>query len=188
LKLPDKTHLHFDHVGGLGKVDDELIFKNATIHLHEKHYEYALSPTVRDSGSFQSHYFKPLLDKYKKKNQIHYLYDDNEEILPGINFKTSFGHTPYMIHPIFDNYIYMADLVPMSHHINIPWVMGYDIEPGTTTKYKEKFYKYIMSNNLKMIFEHDIEFYCSNLVLDEKGRYNYGKRFEASSEKMMQID
>lgn len=182
------THLHFDHVGGLGGTDDEVIFKNATIHVHKKHYEYALSPTVRDQGSFHTHFFKPLLDYYQTKNRIHFLEKDEDEILPGINYKTSWGHTPYMIHPIFDGYIYMADLVPMSHHINIPWVMGYDIEPGTTTKYKEAFYKHIMDNNLKMIFEHEIEYFASDLILDEKKRFNFSKRFEATKGTYMEID
>lgn len=172
------THLHFDHVGGLGKGLDskELVFPNATIHLHQKHFEYAQNPTIRDQGSFQDYFFLPLLKRYLDKNQINFL-DGNEEgfILKDgedeINFKVSFGHTPYMIHPYFKDYIYMADLVPMSHHIRIPWVMGYDIEPGTTTIYKEKFYKFIMDKNLKMIFEHDIETWGGKLIINEKKQY-----------------
>src|SRR5690606_19008627 len=62
------THLHFDHVGGLGTVTDNgpmPLFKNATIHLHKKHYEYALSPTPRDAGSFHIKTFKPLIEFYQ---------------------------------------------------------------------------------------------------------------------------
>ena len=62
----------------------------------------------------------------------------------------------------------MADLVPMGHHVNIPWVMGYDIEPGTTTKYKREFYEYIIKNDLTMIFEHDIETWGGKLSIDDK--------------------
>ena len=150
------THLHFDHVGGLTE-DNKPLFPNAMIHVHQKHYEYALSPTQRDSGSFQTHFFKPALDAYQEKNQIHFLQDEDGVILKDeseeITYKTSFGHTPFMIHPIFDQHMYMADLVPMSHHVHVPWVMGYDIEPGVTTVYKEKFYQYILDQNLTMIFE-----------------------------------
>ena len=125
------THLHFDHVGGLGRGgDDPVIFKNATIHVHESHYQYAQEPTLRDAGSFQDHYFLPLLkDYYAKNNLLQFCSGEAGTLIKDggdeITFKTSFGHTPYMIHPIFENYIYMADLVPMSHHENFLglWVM-----------------------------------------------------------------
>lgn len=165
------THLHFDHVGGLADKDNNLLFTNATIHTHKKHYEYALNPTDRDSGSFHSHIFKNLLEQ-SKLNLLEDLEgtlikDGNDEI----KYKTSFGHTPYMIHPYSDQYIYMADLVPMSHHIPIPWVMGYDIEPAVTTKYKKKFYDFIQENNLTMIFEHDNDSYGGKIKF-EKNRFS----------------
>jgi len=175
------THLHFDHVGGLGRSDGlgnadgkELIFENAMIHMHEEHYNYALNPTVRDSGSFQSYNFKPILDQYQAKGQIHFVDNESGVLIEDgkdkLMYKTSFGHTPYMIHPYTDKFIYMADLVPMAHHVNIPWVMGYDIEPGITTEYKENFYQFIMKNDLTMIFEHDKETWGGKLE-NKNGKY-----------------
>ena len=168
------THLHFDHVGGLGD-KDKALFPNATVHVQKKHFEYGQNPTQRDQGSFHSHLFMPLLNYYQEKESLR-LVEDLEGVLiedgnDKIEFLTSFGHTPYMIHPIFDSHIYMADLVPMSHHVSIPWVMGYDINPGETTVYKEKFYHDIMKRNLKMIFEHDIHIWGGTLTLDDKNRY-----------------
>ena len=168
------THLHFDHVGGLGGRDGKtLVFPNARIHLHRDHYEYSLQPTPRDKGSFQSEYFRGVLEKYQEKNQVNFLEGDEggvilEDGAESIRYKVSFGHTPYMVHPIVNNYIYMADLVPMAHHIRIPWVMGYDIAPGLTTQYKEKFYQYILDHKLTMIFEHDLETWGATLTYDEK--------------------
>jgi glyoxylase-like metal-dependent hydrolase (beta-lactamase superfamily II) len=182
------THLHFDHVGGLGNGNSELIFPKATVHVHKDHYEYALNPTIRDAGSFQKHFFKPLLDQYSAAGQLNLVQGEEGQIVErDIQFKISFGHTPSMLHPIFDGCIYMADLVPMSHHINIPWVMGYDIEPGVTTVYKEKFYEYILDHNLKMIFEHDLDVYGATIHKDEKGRYHVLKSFEATNDSSMEI-
>lgn len=172
------THLHFDHVGGLGAGTDkhERVFPQATVHLHKQHYEYAKSPTQRDKGSFQGHFFLPLLEQYEKEGKINFLDGREGELLRDgdevVEYMTSFGHTPHMVHPIFNGHIYMADLVPMSHHVNVPWVMGYDIEPGITTIYKEKFYKEILEKDLTMIFEHDIEVWGGKLKVDEKGRYS----------------
>ena len=182
------THLHFDHVGGLGTGANGTspIFPNATLHINKNHYDYALSPTLRDSGSFQDHYFKPLINSYMEKGQVNFLTDNDGIIIEDegeiITYKTSFGHTPYMIHPIFDNYIYMADLVPMSHHIKLPWVMGYDIEPGTTTIYKKRFYDHIIKNNLSMIFEHDIDIFGGPLEINERGQYQLKESHPSSGE------
>jgi glyoxylase-like metal-dependent hydrolase (beta-lactamase superfamily II) len=159
------THLHFDHVGGLGKSESEhlSIFPKATLHIHRNHYEYALNPTPRDTGSFHAQYFKPLIETAALRNQLHWLegeegviLNDREDI---IRFRCSHGHTPHLMHPYDEKFIYMADLVPTSHHIPIPWVMGYDIAPGRTTSDKINFYNFIIKNNLTMIFEHDTKFW-----------------------------
>jgi glyoxylase-like metal-dependent hydrolase (beta-lactamase superfamily II) len=179
------THLHFDHVGGLGEgvTGTTPIFENATIHLHKKHYEYALNPTLRDGGSFQGHFFKPLIESYIKKKQVNFIDKESgliiEDGMDAIHFKISFGHTPYMMHPIFDGHIYMADLVPMKHHIKLPWVMGYDIEPGTTTVNKQIFYDKIISEDLTMIFEHDLDTVGGKLAKNERGQYILNEDIDA---------
>lgn len=186
------THLHFDHVGGLTQSQGQSLFPNAKLHLHKKHYEYALSPTLRDSGSFQSQYFQPLIEEAREKGNVNFLDSDQGIILEDegekVEFMISFGHTPYMVHPIMSGHIYMADLVPMSHHVHVPWVMGYDIEPGVTTVYKEKFYKVIMERNLKLVFEHDLDTWGGELSLDERGKFslrNPGKALRDPSQQLL---
>jgi glyoxylase-like metal-dependent hydrolase (beta-lactamase superfamily II) len=156
------THLHFDHVGGLGTEQGEhkIIFPNAILHVHRQHYDYALSPTLRDMGSFHSQYFKPLIEKADEEGKVHWIYKEEGLILDDggdqLFFKCSHGHTPYLMHPYDEKFIYMADLVPTSAHIPVPWVMGYDIAPGQTTVDKVNFYQFIQARNLTMIFEHDM--------------------------------
>lgn len=157
------THLHFDHVGGLGhnQGEHQSVFPNATLHVHRQHYDYALNPTLRDTGSFHSQYFKPLIEKAASAGKVHWLSGEEGLVLDDegdkIFFKCSHGHTPFLTHPYDEKFIYMADLVPTSAHIPVPWVMGYDIAPGVTTLDKVKFYKFIMDKNLTMIFEHDMK-------------------------------
>jgi glyoxylase-like metal-dependent hydrolase (beta-lactamase superfamily II) len=185
------THLHFDHVGGLTDKDGGEVFKNATLHLSEKHLKYAISPSMRDAGSFHSHMFKDIIENAKKENRLNFINSEEDKLVDGdeeITFKISFGHTPYMIHPIFKNYIYMADLVPMSHHIHIPWVMGYDIEPATTTKYKKYFYNHIIKENLTMIFEHDIETWGSTLSQNEKGKFTSKLAFNTNNNLIQKLN
>lgn len=155
------SHLHFDHVGGLGGNETQsLLFPSATLHIHRQHYEYALNPTMRDTGSFQQEYFRPLIEKADQNGKVHWI-DGKEGVIledhgETLSFKCSFGHTPWLMHAYDENFIYMADLVPTSAHVPIPWVMGYDINPGQTTIDKSEFYQFILERDLTLIFEHDM--------------------------------
>ncbi len=166
------THLHFDHVGGLGEDENnhQEIFPKAKLHIHKKHYEYSLNPTVRDSGSFHSQFFKPLIEKADSEGRVIWHHEDQGVVLEDegekISYRVSFGHTPYLLHPYDDKFIYMADLVPTSSHLSIPWVMGYDISPGQTTKDKMAFYEFIANQKLTMIFEHDMKYWGARIQFD----------------------
>lgn len=183
------THLHFDHVGGLGQIEQEQIvpvFPYATIYLHEDHYNYALNPTVRDSGSFQKEFFIPLIEYYKNKNQIIWLKGKSGTILKDgsdeIHFQTSNGHTPHQIHPYDSKVIYMADILPTSAHLGIPWVMGYDIAPGESTNDKQRLYPFIMNNNLVVVFEHDPKYWGGKISINEKGQWVWSDLFESTGQ------
>jgi glyoxylase-like metal-dependent hydrolase (beta-lactamase superfamily II) len=185
------SHLHFDHVGGLGADQPHhLIFPQATLHLHRQHYEYALHPTQRDAGSFHAQYFQGLIEEAEKNHQIHWLEGKEGIILQdeedSLSFKCSFGHTPFLVHAWDENFIYMADLVPTSHHIPIPWVMGYDIAPGQTTKDKAEFYDFISRTEKTMIFEHDMKFWGAKILHHSQGP-EVTSKFQASEEKFQRI-
>lgn len=160
------THLHFDHVGGLGiKKDNEVVplFPNARLHLHREHLLYSQNPTKRDRGSFHDHEYTPLINYYRQHDQL-IVHQQQEGVLielagtdDTLNFICSHGHTPWLMHPYTKKYIYLADILPTAHHIPIPWVMGYDIAPGQTTKDKELLLSFIVQQNLTVLFEHDID-------------------------------
>ncbi len=181
------SHLHFDHIGGLGgdEHSQRILFPKATLHIHKDHYEYALHPTVRDAGSFHTQYFKPLIDEAQKAGRIHWVEGKEGEILRDgedvLKFKCSFGHTPYLMHAYDDRFIYMADLVPTSAHIPLPWVMGYDIAPGQTTIDKKEFYDLILEKDLTLVFEHDLKFWGAKISPNAKGDFEAKEKFTASS-------
>ena len=185
------SHLHFDHVGGLGFDEPhQLIFPKATLHVHRQHYEYALNPTARDAGSFHTQYFKGLLESAELAGKVHWLAGKEGIILSDgtdiIHFKCSDGHTPFLMHAWDENFIYMADLVPTAHHIPIPWVMGYDISPGQTTKDKEEFYRFISQNKKTMIFEHDMETWGAKINF-KNGDPEVLEKFPATYDKALEI-
>ncbi len=181
------SHLHFDHVGGLGHDEEnhETVFPNAMLHIHRQHYDYALNPTLRDTGSFHSQYFKPLVEKAEQSGKVHWLNGEDGVVLNDggdeIRFKCSHGHTPWLVHPYDEKFIYMADLVPTSAHIPVPWVMGYDISPGRTTVDKVEFYKFIIKNDLTMIFEHDMNTWGAKIKQKNENDFEAAEKFPVTS-------
>jgi glyoxylase-like metal-dependent hydrolase (beta-lactamase superfamily II) len=179
------SHLHFDHVGGIAELKDgklSPVLPKATLHLHRDHYQYSLNPTERDAGSFHQNVFEPIIKIYEEKNQVHWITGDSGEVLPGLNFIISHGHTPYLLHAHDDKFIYLADLIPTSNHVHIPWVMGYDISPGVTTVDKRRVLKFIQENNLTAIFEHDPKFFGSKIIKNQKNEFECGEKFSAKNE------
>ncbi|MCB9091832.1 MAG: MBL fold metallo-hydrolase [Halobacteriovoraceae bacterium] len=182
------THLHFDHVGGLGTKDGKTpLYPNATVHIHKKHYEYALRSTPRDSGSFQKHYFQPLIELLDGRGKVRWLDEEKTgSLLEGadgykLQYRTCFGHTPYQVLPYDDKIIYMGDTVPTAHHIDIPWVMGYDIQPGVSSVERKELYQFVMDNNLIMVFDHDKEHWGGKIAVDEKKRYIFTELYPCQS-------
>ena len=64
--------------------------------------------------------------------------------------------------------------------------MGYDIEPGTTTVYKQKFYDLILDKNLNMIFEHDNEIIGGSLRVNERNQFELSHEIK-SEQKSFQL-
>lgn len=192
------SHLHFDHVGGIGVKDDQgnwhPTFSKARCHVHKNHLEYAHKATDRDSGSFHTHNFDPILEIYKEEGRLH-LYEGKEGELfsygpdkkDKLFFKCSFGHTPWLMHPYTSEFIYLADLIPTAHHIHVPWVMGYDISPGVTTEDKKEFLSFIQEKNLKVIFEHDPESWGASIGEVKPGKFGATESFKVQDQLVYQI-
>ena len=179
------SHLHFDHVGGIGKsVDGKIhpIFPHARCHLHKEHYRYACAPTARDKGSFHRYNFEPVIEYYRKKDLMVWHTGEEGELLESLYFRCSHGHTPWLMHPYSEQYIYLADLIPTSNHVHIPWVMAYDISPGVTTADKKFFLDFVLEKNLTIIFEHDPIYWGATVEKDEGGkRYRCRQLYSAES-------
>lgn len=170
------THLHFDHCGGAVEYDDNRnlvpTFPNARYWSNKTHWEWALKPNEREKNSFLKENFVPLQDQGVLK-----FVDDHKnysEIIPGINFHFCSGHTEALMAIEIDclnqNYFYPADLIPSSHHINIPYVMAYDVQPLLTLREKKIHLQRCLEKNSIIIFEHDPKIEACTLKSDERGR------------------
>lgn len=178
------THLHFDHVGGAVKVDSDgkLIptFPNATYWSNETHWNWAMQPNEKEKASFLKENFVPLMEAGVV--QFIDIQNDNQEWLPDINLRLVHGHTKAMMLPIITikekTFIYCADLIPSIHHIGMPYVMAYDIQPLFSLQEKERLLTDAANNGHILIFEHDPINACATVYKDERGRIVANQWFE----------
>jgi len=166
------THLHFDHTGGSTYYDEEkqlkITFPNATHYVQEKHLEWAQNPTERDKASFITNNYEPLIEnKVLKTVSGEYKFDDFISTIP-VN-----GHTRDMqmikISDGENTILYAADLLPMSAHVPLPYIMGYDLFPLVTLDEKRKHLTEAVEKDWILFFEHDPFIPAAKIGLSDKG-------------------
>jgi glyoxylase-like metal-dependent hydrolase (beta-lactamase superfamily II) len=167
------THLHFDHCGGaINQVGDKLLpaFTNATYWSNEAHWLNATQPNAREKASFLAENILPI----QQSGQLQFIDANNAtSINTNIDFRFVNGHTEGMMLPLINNgadkILYCADLYPSPHHINLPWIMGYDMQPLVTLSEKQIMMQEAIDNDYTLFFEHDASVECAKLLHTEKG-------------------
>ena len=166
------THLHFDHCGGsIKKIGDytfEPTFKNATYWISKEQWDWATHPNRREKASFLKENIFPIEESGQLK-----LVEEEGELFPNFIIKFFNGHTNGQIIPHI-NYngrtiVFMADLLPSTAHVPMPYIMAYDTRPLITLKEKEKFFNEAVENDYVLFFEHDIYYECCTLKMTDKG-------------------
>jgi glyoxylase-like metal-dependent hydrolase (beta-lactamase superfamily II) len=167
------THLHFDHTGGSIEWNDDKsdyvpAFKNATYWVSRAQWKWATEPNNREKASYLSENIYPM----EKSGQLRII-DEEGELFPGFRVKIYNGHTDGQIIPHIEykgrTVVYMADLLPSTVHVPIPWVMAYDTRPLLTLKEKEEFYKDAIAQEYILFFEHDLYHECCTIEETPKG-------------------
>ena len=174
------THLHFDHCGGsIINKGGQLVtaFKNATYWSNKEHWKWATEPNDREKASFLKENILPI----QQSGQLKFIEvpsASGEQLGSSLfseNIKIRFvnGHTQAMMLPqITYNgkiIVYMADLIPASVHIPLPYVMAYDMFPLTTLNEKKSFLNEAVEGDYILFFEHDPVTEAGTLQKTEKG-------------------
>jgi glyoxylase-like metal-dependent hydrolase (beta-lactamase superfamily II) len=162
------THLHFDHAGGDTWVDPAgkigLAFPRAKYVAQRRELDFATHTNERTAGSYLQHNFHSVPFQ---------LIDGETEILPGIRSLPTPGHVPYhqsiLIESGGERACFVADLVPTSAHLPLPWIMGYDLEPLVTLETRRRLYQRAEAEGWLLVFEHDPKIIAGRLGKDGKG-------------------
>jgi glyoxylase-like metal-dependent hydrolase (beta-lactamase superfamily II) len=175
------THLHFDHCGGsIVRQGDRMVpaFRKANYWSNAAHWEWATQPNAREKASFLKENILPIQEsgqlRFVDIGRAHgartsYL----NELFPGFDALVVNGHTDAMMLPHLRykgrTVVFMADLLPSTHHIPLAWVMAYDTRPLITLEEKGHFLERAADEGFVLFFEHDNVHQCATLERTERG-------------------
>ncbi|MGD0468968.1 MAG: MBL fold metallo-hydrolase [Terriglobales bacterium] len=160
------THLHFDHCGwNTVRRGDRVVatFPNAKYYVQEQEWEHGRLELERDAISYMSPNYDPLLETGQMV-----LLNGDVELTPGISVKVFPGHTANMQAVIIESggesggggnekkkACYISDLIPTSAHLDLTWVMAFDLFPLETIESRKKYYAQAIPERWLTVFTHD---------------------------------
>lgn len=172
------THLHFDHCGGSiqwnkARTGYEPAFKNATFWTNKEHWKWATQPNAREKASFLKENLLPM----QESGQLKFIETEGSNFVAQteLGFGVLFvdGHTEKQMLPHIEyqgrTLVFVADLIPTTGHIPLPYVMGYDTRPLLTLDEKADFLKNAVNKDYLLFFEHDAHNEICSLKETEKG-------------------
>ena len=171
------THLHFDHCGGAIEFDKKSeayrpAFKNAKFWSNEQHWKWATEPNAREKASFLKENIIPI----QESGQLEFLPHDSDFLkqpFPNMDVLMAYGHTDAQMIPHIQykgkTLVFMADLLPSTGHIPLPYVMGYDTRPLLTLDEKGRFLNEAADKEFVLFLEHDSVNECCTVQHTEKG-------------------
>lgn len=152
------THLHFDHAGGFtvrdgdGRVRPR--FPNARYVVRRGEWEDARHPHERNRASYFEENYVPLAHAGQLE-----LIEEDAEIMRGVSVRRTGGHTMHhqivMLQAGGRTAAFLADLVPTTAHVPLPWIMGYDLYPMDTLAFKRAFLREAIEQDYLLFFQHD---------------------------------
>jgi glyoxylase-like metal-dependent hydrolase (beta-lactamase superfamily II) len=153
------SHLHFDHCGGntvrSGEKEWRPAFPRARYAVQRGEWEQALHPVERDKPSYVPARLKSL-----EKNGVLDLLDGNSVIREGVEAIVVPGHTAshqgLKVTSRGRTFFYFGDTVPTSAHIDLPYIMSYDLFPVETFNQKKMLYERAVAEEWVVAFSHDL--------------------------------
>jgi glyoxylase-like metal-dependent hydrolase (beta-lactamase superfamily II) len=154
------THLHADHAGGVIKLDNDKTkvprFPKARHVVQLKEWEEAMHPDERTSATYFTSNLRILEDE-----KLLELVDGTDEVAKGIKLINTGGHTPghqaVLIEDGDNKIIWAGDIIPLTHHVRIPYVASVDLYPRETMQQKKKFLEMCLNDGWNLAFDHDLK-------------------------------
>jgi len=171
------SHLHFDHCGwnttrtASGRI--EPTFPNARYFAHRGEVAHGHLQLERDAISYVSENYDPLVES-GQMTLLDTRPGETTPVVPGISVECFPGHTAQLlgihIESAGQHGCYISDLIPTSAHLDITWVMGYDLDPVRCIAERKRFYARAIPEQWLVLFTHDHHTPFARIGVNEKGK------------------
>ena len=155
------SHFHADHIYGLRRKDESLVFPNAEILVPRKEWDFwmddaqmeAATEAVKGNFGICRQVFAALADKVRR-----YAWD--AEIVPGLTAMRANGHTPGMsavrIASGDQSMVFVADITnnPLVFARHPDWQAMFDMDPIATVATRKRILDMAASEKLRVSFYH----------------------------------
>ena len=169
------THLHFDHAGGLTRLDEGgegvavAAFPGARVHVQKREWQDARQNRSVMSKTYLPENLEPIHDQLA-------LADGDGERLPGLRAFLVPGHTWGQQAVSFDDVngrsvVFVPDVMPTVHHVGRAYSLAYDVEPYTTTRTKKALLADAVEFGLTLVLSHEPNTPVVTVADDGKGWY-----------------
>jgi glyoxylase-like metal-dependent hydrolase (beta-lactamase superfamily II) len=153
------SHLHFDHCGGNTVRTAERrwapAFPRARYVVQRGEWEQALHPSERDKPSYIPARLKPL-----GESKTLTLLEGDAPVAPGVEAVLVPGHTAFhqgvKVVSGGRTFFYLGDAVPTAAHIDLPYIMSYDLYPVETYANKKALLERAEAEGWILAFSHDL--------------------------------
>ena len=166
------THLHFDHCGwNTVRSGDRIVatFPKAKYYVQKKEWEHGRLQLERDAVSYMSPNYDPLVESGQME-----LLDGDRELLPGISVQVFPGHTANMqavtVRSGGKTACYISDLIATSNHLDLTWVMAFDLYPLETIESRKRYYGEAIPQRWLTVFTHDDQTPWGYITRGDRGK------------------
>jgi glyoxylase-like metal-dependent hydrolase (beta-lactamase superfamily II) len=152
------THLHFDHAGGLTRLDSAgravPVFENAPVIVQRTEWEDALANKSTMTRTYLRDHLDPIADRVN-------LLDGEGEVpgLPGVRVMPVPGHTWGLQAALFDDehgtICFPGDVIPTVHHAGLAFSLGYDMLPYQNMLTKKSLLEQARREDWRLALDHE---------------------------------
>jgi len=159
------THAHPDHIGGLWDAEGNLAFPNARYYVAKEEWEYwrSADPSAVEAEALREHLELLVREAKRALDAIEdrvTLIEGGEQILPGVRFEATYGHTPGHVMVSIDTgaqRVYnISDVVVLPLFLEHPeWSPAIDMDAGQADETRRRFYARAAAENA-LVFAHHL--------------------------------
>jgi len=171
------THLHWDHAGGnVVRGEDGRMrpaFPRAEYVVNRANYEEAVNAHERNRASYRPEDYETIREKGKLR-LVDGARHQEVEVAPGILVERVDGHADGMQVVYVDGggqrLAFLTDMAPLASHLDVTWIMGYDLFPVDTLSAKKRLLPRAIDEDWIVALVHDPVHALGRARRDERGR------------------